>query len=39
MSAADLIAKASWYILENAGRVIAMDFHREVRTILMISEP
>lgn len=31
--AAELIAKASWYILENAGRVAAMEFHREVGTL------
>lgn len=30
LRAAELVAKASWYILENAGRVAAMEFHREV---------
>lgn len=33
LMAAELIAKASWYILENAGRVAAMEFHREVGTL------
>lgn len=31
VTSAEIIAKASWYVLETAGRVAAMDFHREVR--------